>query len=681
VPRNPNTPKHNLHMPVTLVQKQYQIAPLIQQGFALHQQGRFIEAQAFYERILAIQANHFDALQLLGMLSAQTGQFPKAVDFLKKAIRINPKHADCYSNLANALKELKHYDEALLNYDRAIRINPDFALTHFNRGVTLQELHRLEEAVKSYNRAIRIDPDYPHSHSNRGLILKELKRFDEALESYDRAISINPNFAHTHSNRALILKELKRYNEALESCDQAIRINPDYAEAYSNRGLTLHELKHFDKALESFAQAISIKPDFAEAYFSRGFTLQELKHFNQALESYDQAINIKPDYAEAFTNRGLTLQELRYLNEALESYDRAVRIKPNYVLAHLNRGITLQELKRLDEAQGSYAKAISIDPNYAFAHFNLSLCNLLAGNFKDGWQGYEWRMKTEAINNTTEVRNFSQPRWLGADSLKDKTILLYAEQGLGDTIQFCRYVSLVAELGAKVILEVQRPLVKLLKGLEGVHQVVAMGDAIPDFDYQCPLLSLPLAFNTELHNIPPITRLITSNPEKVAMWQAQLGKKSKLRIGLVWSSVSGFKNDHIRSITLLELLKALPKDGFEYICLQKEIKAIDKEVLEANPQIRFVGNHFEDFTDTAALIECVDLVISTCTSVPHLSCSLGKETWLMLSYIPYWLWLLDRNDNPWYPSAKLYRQEKIGDWDGVLEKIKTDLVGLGNLTN
>jgi len=681
VPPNPNTPKHNLHLPITLVQKQYQIAPLIQQGFALHQQGRFIEARAFYERILAIQANHFDALQLLGMLSAQTGQFLKAVDFLKKAIRINPNHADCYSNLANALKELKRFDEALLNYDRAIRINPDLSLTHFNRGVTLQELHRFEDALKSYDRAIRIDPDYPHSHFNRGLVLKELKRFDEALESYDRSISINPNFAHIYSNRGLILKELKRFDEALESCDKAIRINPDFAEAYSNRGLILHELKYFDKAIESFDKAITIKPDFAEAYFSRGLTLQLLKHFSQALDSYHQAINIKPNYAEAFTNRGLTLQELRRLNEALESYDRAVRIKPNYGLAHFNRGLALQELRRLVEAQGSYSKAISIEPNNAFAYLNLSLCNLLAGNFRDGWQNYEWRINAESLNNSSEVRNFVQPRWLGADSLKDKTILLYAEQGLGDTIQFCRYVPIVAELGAKVILEVQRPLVKLLSGLKGIHQIVAMGDALPDFDYQCPLLSLPLAFKTELHNIPSITQLISSDPEKVAKWKIKLGKKTKPRIGLVWSSVSNFKNDHVRSITLLELLKALPKDGFEYICLQKEIKAIDKEVLEANPQICFVGNHLEDFTDTAALIECVDLVVSTCTSVPHLSCSLGKETWLMLSYIPYWLWLLDRNDSPWYPSAKLYRQEIMYEWNDVLEKIKTDLEKLGNLTN
>jgi hypothetical protein len=196
---------------------------------------------------------------------------------------------------------------------------------------------------------------------------------------------------------------------------------------------------------------------------------------------------------------------------------------------------------------------------------------------------------------------------------------------------------------------------------------------LPAFDYQCPLLSLPLAFKTDLNTIPPAPKYLTSDGENFTKWQTKLGEKSKLRVGLVWSSVSSFKNDHIRSITLLELLSALPKEGFEYICLQKEIKEIDKDTLKANPQIKFFGDLLNDFSDTAELIKCLDLVISTCTSVPHLSCSLGKETWIMLSYVPDWRWLLDRDDNPWYTSAKLYRQEKIGDWSSVLEKVKSDL--------
>ena len=540
MPRLPNIPIHKLSPKNKAVEQQAQpsqIQKLIAQGLALHQQGKFNEAKAIYEKVLAIQANHFDALQLLGALSAQTKEFSKAVNFLTKALKINP--------------------------------------------------------------------DYAEAHSNRGNALKQLKRLDEALASYDKAISI--------------------------------------------------------------------KPDYTEAYYNRGNALKQLKRLDEALASYDKAISIEPDYADAHSNRGNALHELNRLDEALASYDKAISIEPDYADAHSNRGLALHDLKRLDEALASYDKAISIEPDYAEAHWNLSLCNLLGGKFKNGWQEYEWRWKSQDISKTAGIRNFSQPLWLGEQLLKDKTILLYAEQGFGDAVQFCRYVPLVAQLGAKIILEVQRPLVKLLKNLEGVSQIIAKGDMLPAFDYQCPLLSLPLAFKTDLNTIPPAPKHLTSDSENFAKWQTKLGEKSKPRVGLVWSSVSSFKNDHIRSITLVELLSALPKEGFEYICLQKEIKEIDKDTLKANPQIKCFGDLLNDFSDTAELIKCLDLVISTCTSVPHLSCSLGKETWIMLSYVPDWRWLLDRDDNPWYTSAKLYRQEKIGDWNSVLEKDKSDL--------
>jgi len=540
MPRLPNIPKHKLSPKNNSAGQQAQISQiqiLIAQGLALHQQGKFNEAKAIYEKVLAIQANHFDALQLLGALSAQTKEFSKAVNFLTKALKINPDYAEAYSNRGNALRQLKRLDEALADYDKAI----------------------------------------------------------------------------------------------------------------------------------------SIKPDYAEAYYNRGNTLKQLKRLDEALASYDKAISIEPDYADAYSNRGTALHELNRLDEALASYDKAISIEPDYADAHSNRGLALHDLKRLDEALASYDKAISIKPDYAVAHWNLSLCNLIGGKFKNGWQEYEWRWKCQDVSKTAGIRNFSQPLWLGEQPLKDKTILLYAEQGFGDAVQFCRYVPLVAQLGAKIILEVQRPLVKLLKNLEGVSQIIAKGDMLPAFDYQCPLLSLPLAFKTDLNTIPPVPKHLTSDGENFAKWQTKLGEKSKPRVGLVWSSVSSFKNDHIRSITLVELLSALPKEGFEYICLQKEIKEIDKDTLKANPQIKFFGDLLNDFSDTAELIKCLDLVISTCTSVPHLSCSLGKETWIMLSYVPDWRWLLDRDDNPWYTSAKLYRQEKIGDWNSVLEKVKSDL--------
>jgi tetratricopeptide (TPR) repeat protein len=575
MPRPPNIPKRKLPTPVKSAPQHNQVASLIAQGLILHQQGKFNEAKAIYQKALAIQENHIEALQLLGTLSVQTKEFTKAVDFLTKALKINPNHVACYSHLGIALKELGCFDEALASYDQAISIKPDYA----------------------------------DAYSNRGNALQELKRFDEALASYDQATSIKP----------------------------------DYAEAYSNRGATLNELKRFDEALTSCNQAISIKPDYPSPYYNRGNALKELKRLDEALASYDQAIRIKPDYAEAYSNRGNALQDLRRLDKAVESYDQAINIKPDY----------------------------------ASAHWNLSLCHLLSGNFKDGWQEYEWRWKNETLSTYKGKRSFPQPLWLGVESLKDKTILLHAEQGLGDTIQFCRYAPLVAERGAKVILEVQRSLVTLLKNIEGVSQVVAMGDALPAFDHQCPLLSLPLAFKTELHTVPPVPRQINVDLEKVAKWKAKLGEKTKPRIGLVWSGSTINKNDHNRSITLAQLLPHLPSH-LQYVCLQKELRDIDKELIVGNIEIKYFGDALEDFTDTAALCELMDVVISVDTSVAHLAASLGKQTWVLLPYRPDWRWLLDRDDNPWYPTAKLYRQEKIGNWNDVLEKIKSDLEKLIN---
>jgi tetratricopeptide (TPR) repeat protein len=502
MPRSPNIPQRKLPMQAKSALHQKHVELLISQGFVSHQQGKLSEAKVIYEKALAIQPNHFDALQLLATLFGQTKEFTKALDLLTKALQINPNHAPCYSNL----------------------------------GIILQEFNRLDEALASYDKAIAIKPDYAEAHYNRANALKELNRLDEALASYDKPIAL------------------------------------------------------------------------------------------------------KPDYAEA----------------------------------HFNRGTVLQQLKRLDEALASYGKAISIKSDYASAHWNLSLCHLLSGNFKNGWEGYEWRWKAEDISNTAGVRNFSEPLWLGKESLKDKTILLYAEQGLGDAIQFCRYAQLVAELGAKVILEVQRPLLNLLKNLKGPSQIIANGDPLTDFHYQCPLLSLPLAFKTELQTIPAVPRSIWTNKEKVAEWQAKLGEKAKPRVGIVWSGSIKHKNDHNRSLTLSKLLPHL-SPNVEYICLQKELRNIDKELLAEQCQIKYFGDALEDFTETSALCELMDLVISVDTSVVHLAGTLGKPIWVLLPYSPDWRWLLDRNDSPWYPSAKLYRQEKIYDWDGVLEKVRSDL--------
>ena len=293
-------------------------------------------------------------------------------------------------------------------------------------------------------------------------------------------------------------------------------------------------------------------------------------------------------------------------------------------------------------------------------------------DFENGWELYEWRWKRE--NFTSRKRNFSQPLWLGVESLANKTILLHAEQGLGDTIQFCRYIPLVKKLGARVLLEVPKPLMELLEDFEGVDELLEAGKKLPEFDYQCPLLSLPLSFKTELNAIPSPTPYLQSNAEKIMVWSQRLGAKSKHRIGLVWSGSTIHKNDSNRSLALADLINYLPQN-FEYVSLQKEVRERDNEVL-ANSAIKNYSQQLIDFTDTAALCDLMDLVISVDTSVAHLAAALGKPTWILLPFISDWRWMLDREDSPWYESVKLYRQGEDREWEPVFERVARDLIEL-----
>jgi len=332
----------------------------------------------------------------------------------------------------------------------------------------------------------------------------------------------------------------------------------------------------------------------------------------------------------------------------------------------------LKALKRIDEAFESYNKAITLDQNHIDANWNLAILNLLTGRYEDGLKGYEWRWKNRGLEVFKEKRNFFQPLWLGKQLLKDKTILIHAEQGFGDTIQFCRYVPIVAELGAKVIFEVQQSLRPLLMNLKGVGTVLSKGDTLPDFDYQIPLLSLPLALGTTINTIPSCSNYIEADNEKIKFWERKLGNKNKLRVGIVWSGSAVHSDDSNRSLRLSQILPYLPR-MHHYISLQKDLSSIDRDSLKQAPFLTFLGDDLNDYSDTAALCELMDLVISVDTSIAHLSGALGKETWILLPYSPDWRWLLSRVDSPWYPSVKLYRQNQIRDWDDVLKKVYSDL--------
>ncbi len=538
---------------------------------------------------------------------------------------------------------------------------------------------RLDEALASYDCALALRPDHAEALRNRGATLHKLKRLDEALASYDRALALRPDYAEALYNRAITLHELKRFGEALASYDRALALQPDYVGALNNRGITLHQLKRFDEALASYDRALALQPDHAEALYNRGVTLHELKRFDEALASYDRALALRPDHAEALDNRGNTLHELKRFDEALASYDRAVALQPDHAEAFCNRGVMLHELMRLDEALASYDHALAVRPDYVDAHFNKSVLQLLKGDFAAGWREYEWRRRKEE-NLTILRRDFAQPLWLGETAIADKTILLHSEQGFGDTIQFCRYVPLVAARGARVLLEVPPPLKDLMASLAGVSQVISAADELPYFELQCPLLSLPLAFRTSLETIPVQTPYLFGAAAKKSAWRARLGARDQPRVGLVWAGdprkqvPNAHRIDRMRSLEFDQLAPILRIAGCEFYSLQKGEHALAQLRNSALCQrVVDCADDLHDFSDTAALIDNLDLVIAVDTSVAHLAGALGKPFWLLNRYSTCWRWLIDRDDSPWYPTARLFRQQAPGDWSGVIGRVVFEL--------
>ena len=571
-------------------------------------------------------------------------------------------------NQAMKLHQSNQINLAKPIYEEILSFYPNNSRTLRLLGIALYQSQQFLDSLKLLDKAILINPEFMDAHYNRGVVLRDMKRYDEALESFDKAILINPKFVDAHSNRGVVLRDMKRYDEALESYDRTILINPELASAHYNRGNALRDMKRFQEALESFDKAILINPEFMDAYSNRGVVLGDMKRYDEALESFDKAILIHSEFVDAHSNRGVVLRDMKRYEEALESYDIALLIHPEYVDAHSNRGNALKDMKRYEEALESYDKAILINPEFADAKHNKSFILLEKGELYEGFQLYEYRWEHHQIPMV-----FNQPPWLGNESIEGKTILIHSEQGLGDTIHFCRYIEMVSALGANVIFEVEPILIPLLKQLHGVHKFIQKGEPLPEFDCHCPLLSLPLAFKTSLETIPSHNAYLKADPDKRKIWEKRLGSDSTLKIGLVWSGSLGHKNDHNRSISLEKLLPYLPK-GYQYICLQKEIRESDSIILNNNSNIQFFGDELNDFSDTAALCDLMDIVISVDTSIAHLSGALGKPTTVLIPFISDWRWLLDRDDSPWYPSMHLLRQKKDGDWDSCFSQLRRFII-------
>ena len=598
--------------------------------------GRLGEAEFNCRLVLGANNKEFAALHLLGLIEFQRGKLDEAHRLIRQALRENPRSAKAHSNLALVLQQLNLLEEALASLDRALAIEPDFLLALNNRGHILWRLKRSEEALASLDRALALKSDYVDALCNRGNALVELQRLEEALACYDKALAINPNDAPALNNRANVLWALDRRDNAMQCYDRALALNPDDLSILKDRGSALVFLQRNEEALECFDHALSLKPDDPYFLYKRGSALSDLNRHEEALSCLDRAFELAPD-ADGLGDRGNVLSALQRHAEALASYDRALELAPESAMAHWNRGLAL----------------------------------LRVGDFERGWQEYEWRSQLKT--SSASRREFTQPRWRGELPIEGKTILLFSEQGFGDTIQFVRYAPIVAALGAKVILQVQPVLKDLLTGIDGAAAVIGTDEELPSFDLQSPLMSLPLAFKTRLDTIPTRTPYLFAAQERVQAWNERLPKSAAPCVGIGWGGNPEFMADRSRSIGLPALMPLLSVPGIQFISLQKDLRAGDEELLQRHPHITHLGDKLDDFSDTAAIMSLLDLVISSDTAPVHLAGALGRSVWVLLQKQPDWRWMFDREDNPWYPSARLFRQPTAGDWDGVVRQVAAEL--------
>jgi tetratricopeptide (TPR) repeat protein len=574
-----------------------------------------------------------------GLRLMQAGQLAQAEQCGRSALNLDQGHADSLHLMGLLCAAADHDELAIEWFARAIRQNHAVADYFAHLGMALQRQNRLDDAIKSFDRALVLDPGHAEIWYRMGEVLQQQMRTDEAIMSFDQAFNLKPDYREAVNASALLCFKAGRYEAALARFTQSAEIDPSQAGAFNFISMCQWPLRRFDEALANGHKAVALAPKQPEIHKNIGLILQKLDRQEEALTWFDSALALRPDFPQALNDRSTTLFALRRIDDAFADIDHAV----------------------------------ALDPECADYHWNRALLHLLLGRFDEGWPAREWGRKCALVGFVD--RQFTQPRWFGDAPIAGKTILLHSDEGLGDTIQFCRYAAEVARFGARVILEVEASLHPLLTGIEGVSLCLPkLTDVpLPDFDLHCPLSGLPLAFKTRLETIPAAPAYLPPLPEaRLRGWQKRLGTHDRLRVGLVWSGNPSHANDRNRSMTL-QLMSAILDARAGFYSLQKEPRDEDKAMLAACPDIIDFTGHLTDFVETAALISCLDLVVTVDTSVAHLAAALGRPTWILLPHTPDYRWLLDRDDSPWYPTARLFRQGDDRSYGSALSRVRAEL--------
>ena len=602
----------------------------------------------------------------------QAGDFARAEEVCRGLLQSGPRRADAWQLLGAALLGRGQTAESIEPLQRALHLAPDDAETHHLLGQALARQGRRQEAIAHYRHSLHQKPNRPEVLSRLGLALAELGRPDEAIIYLRQALGERPDDAQTHHNLGVAFAQQGQLLQAVESLEQALRLQPDYAEAYYNLGNVLQQMGRREEAIAQLRTCLQLKPEHAGACNNLGLALTEERRAEEAVVVLQQAVRLQPAMKEGHNNLGLAFTDLGRFAEAEASLQQALRLDPGYAEAHSNLGNAYKEQGRLEEALACYDMALRLAQDAVSTQYNRSLALLQKGDYERGWPAYEWRWRRKQAR----PRPFAQPRWDGG-SLPGSTILLWSEQGMGDTIQFVRYAALVQERVGKIVLECPPPLVPLLSSCPGIDRVVAEGEPLPDFDVQAPLLSLPALCGTTLASVPAPVPYLQADPARVETWRARLARGNGFKVGVVWQGNPRHAWDRHRSASLASLEPLAQVEGVHLISLQKGPGQEQPEGVSKRFAIMDLGGELDEsggaFMDSAAVMQSLDLVVTVDTAASHVAGALGVPVWLALSRIADWRWLQERDDTPWYPSMRLFRQERLGDWRAVFARMAEEL--------
>jgi tetratricopeptide (TPR) repeat protein len=668
-------------------------------GTLLEEQGRLGEAKLSYEAALRGAPAMARALVSLGRLAGAMGEAKLAVKYGKAAVRSAPKDAAAHNSLGNALLFEGKKELAKASYLRAIKNNPDFADAYYNVGNLYREQKDYAAAVDSYKRAVELSPLQADVHNSLGAAFADMGQSEDAKKAFLRALELDAGYAEASFNLGGELAKEGEHVRAMEYLNKAISLRPDYSKAFHNLGVSYQAMGDLVAATTAYRRALACQPENAKAYNNLGTAFMDMGRAEDAVEAFLRAIELDPSCADGYFNLGSALTQKGEPARAIEYLKAAIDIEPDYANPYHNLGVAQQALGDIAAAATAYRKAlvrqpgnvdllsnlasvlvaqgddegialferlIEEEPDSAHIHWNFSIALLLRGDYARGWREYEWRCQWDKF--PSPKREFKQARWHG-DPLEGATILLHGEQGFGDTLQFARYAPLVAERGGRVILEVQPGLQNLFQGADGVAECIPQGDPLPEFSCYCPLMSLPLMFGTTMETIPPILPLRYGEGD----FSVAPEERESLKVGLVWAGNPKHANDQLRSMSLRHFLPLTGVESVSLVSLQKGPAAAQINEGHLPFSLPDALAAVRDFSGTAAIIAGLDLVITVDTAVAHLAGAMGKPVWVLVASVPDWRWGLQAETTPWYPTARIFRQSFAGGWEGLMERVASEL--------